>query len=390
MGLRLCVGASSLLLPGDAAREATAHALQDCESPVVGLVFATDPYDPDALVRALNQELGEIPWAGCCTAGVFAGPTLLRQGVVVGLFSGKGLRAGIGVGGPVSRDPRGAGRAAAAQALSGLPPFPTPDQRALLVMPDALTGNAAEVVRGAAQEAGSGVVWAGGGAGDNLRFFRTAQFAEGRAFNDRVVVLALDSPRPMATGIRHGWRPYGRPALVTRVEGSVVLEMEYEPAFEVYRSAAASRGDEVTPEHFAAFAMTHPLGIPQASGEFVIRDPLDLTAEGGVRCTAEIPDGSMVRVMEGDGDALLEASREAATMARDDLSCALGGAMVFDCVSRFQVLGERIREELTGIGVGVGRDVPLMGCLTFGEVGATRAGTPQFHNKTAVVLAFAR
>jgi hypothetical protein len=34
--------------------------------------------------------------------------------------------------------------------------------------------------------------------------------------------------------------------------------------------------------------------------------------------------------------------------------------------------------------------VPLLGCLSYGEIGALGRGGPQFHNKTAVVLALGR
>ena len=389
VGTRICIGASTTPDSKDAAREATSAAFRGCESPAFALVFATDQYVPAALAEALTRELGAVPWAGCCTAGVFTGPKLLRQGLVVGLLSSEALRVGVGVGGPVSADPQSAGRAAVAEALAALPPVPEAGQRALIVLPDALTGDAAEVIRGAVAEAGTGVVWAGGGAGDNLRFFRTAQFARGQAFSDRVVVIALDSG-PFATGIRHGWRPYGPPTMVTRAEGCVALELEYERAFDVYQRTAASRGDHVSEESFGDFATTHPFGVPQASGEFVIRDPLELRDDGGIRCIADVPDGSLVRVMEGDREALLSAGHEAAVTAREGLPGPMGGALVFDCVSRFVVLGEHIRDELVGIGEGIGAGVPMMGCLTFGEVGAPQSGMPQFHNKTAVVLAMAR
>jgi hypothetical protein len=32
----------------------------------------------------------------------------------------------------------------------------------------------------------------------------------------------------------------------------------------------------------------------------------------------------------------------------------------------------------------------MIGCLTFGEVGGSGTGVPQFHNKTAVVLTLPR
>jgi hypothetical protein len=134
--------------------------------------------------------------------------------------------------------------------------------------------------------------------------------------------------------------------------------------------------------------MTHPLGIPQADGEYLIRDPLAVDDAGALQFMASVPDGALVRVMEGTPTMLVEAARVAASMARDDAGGAIGGALVFDCVSRYLMLGDRLGEELTACQDALGADVPVLGCLTFGEVGAFGARMPQFHNKTMVVLAF--
>jgi hypothetical protein len=388
MNMQIAVGSSSLLDPGEAATEAVRSALQGADKAAFALVLSTDQYDADALASAVSRELGAIPWAGCCTAGVFAGTELLQQGLVIGVVKGWDVRAGIGVAGPVSEDGRAAGALAARRALEPLPPSPPLGwHRALIVLPDALTGNAADVVRGAVQVGGTGVVWAGGGAGDNLRFVRTAQFMGGRAYSDSVVVIAVDSPARMAAGIRHGFRPYGPPTMVTRADGSAVAELEYEQAFSVYQRAAQGRGDTVSLDCFASFAMTHPLGIPQADGEHVIRDPLRVDGRGSLHCVGEVPDGCLVRVMEGDRAGILRAARDAARAARQAVDGPVAGAFVFDCISRSLMLGEGVRDELATFGAELGKGVPVVGCLTFGEVGALGRGVPQFHNKTAVVLA---
>jgi hypothetical protein len=311
----------------------------------------------------------------------------MRQGVVVGVVSLQNGRVGIGVGEPVSAAGRSAGQMAVSQALSALPAASPERHRALILLTDGVTGNAVDVVRGAAAEAGSGLTWAGGGAGDNLRFLRTVQYARGRALRDSAVAIAIEMPQCFGAGIRHGWRPYGPPTMVTRVRGATVLELEYEQAFDVYRRAVEHRGDQVTQESFASFAMTHPLGIPQADGEHVIRDPLAVAPDGGLTFVAEVPDGSLVRVMEGDCAALLGAARAAALQARGAVPGELGGAFVFDCVSRAMMLGDQVGEELAAFRAGLGASVPMMGGLTFGEVGALNGGVPQFHNKTAVLLA---
>jgi hypothetical protein len=65
----------------------------------------------------------------------------------------------------------------------------------------------------------------------------------------------------------------------------------------------------------------------------------------------------------------------------------IAGAFVFDCISRCMMLGDTVRDELVTFENELGQGVPVMGCLTFGEVGTLGRGVPQFHNKTAVVLA---
>lgn len=383
----LAIGKSVTSDARAAVREATAGALHGVENPVFALVFSTDQYQHEQLAAAMSAALGPIPWAGAAFSGVLAGSELLPQGLVVGIIDSSDLRVGIGTGGPVSGNGTAAGRSAVAMALDALPAPSAARSRGVIVLSDALTGNAADIVRGAAEEAGTGVAWAGGGAGDNLQFVRTAQYVGGRAVNDHVVAVVLDATSPIAAGVRHGWRPYGPPTIVTRTHGPVAVELDYENAFDVYQRVAAKHGDVVSRVDFALFAMTHPLGIPQANGDHLIRDPLAVERDGGLRCVADIPEGCIVRVMEGDRAALLTAARAAANDARAAIPGPLGGAFVFDCVSRALLLRDSIHDELVAFQSGIGAAVPMMGCLTFGEVGALGRGMPQFHNKTAVILA---
>jgi hypothetical protein len=386
MGVALHIGASDALDPRLAAETAVRQALEGTEPPILALVFCTEQYDPATLAGALGHELGSIPWAGCSAAGVITGERLLWQGVVVGVLAGD-VRAGMGVAGPVSRSPFESGRKAVEDALMGFGAPPPEHRRAVILLPDAFSANGCQVVQGATREAGAGVAWAGGGAGDNLHFVRTAQFASGHTYQDHVVAVVLDADRPFGVGLQHGWRPYGPPVLATQTRGPAVVDLDFSNAFDVYRSTAAHRGDEVGRDDFTRFAMLHPLGIPGAAGSYAIRDPLSVEADGGLRCLAEVPDGTLLRVMEGDPEALIAAAALAATEARERVGGKPAFALLFDCVSRARVLGPRILEELSAMHGALGRKVPMMGCLTFGEVGSFGVSLPQFHNKTSVLLA---
>ena len=154
--MRLHVGASASESESGAAREAVGRALSSAKHPAFALVFTTDRHRAEELALAVTRELGSIPWAGASTAGVFAGSEVLEQGVVVGVFSTRHTMFGIGVAGPVSRDPRLAGHLAVSRAVATLEDCPGAGaaagacHRAIMLLPDALTGNAADVVRGAA------------------------------------------------------------------------------------------------------------------------------------------------------------------------------------------------------------------------------------------------
>ncbi len=370
-----------------AAAEAAGAALRGVAEPALAIALSAPGYEGPELALALSHELGSIPWVGCSAPAVFAGSALMREGLVLGVISSGEAYVGVGVAGPVSRDPIHAGAAAVARALDQMPARRPGRSRTLLLFVNAASGKGAEVVRGAVREGGAGVTWAGGGAGgDNLGPAHSALYARGAAFTDNAVAAALDLPGAVGVGMRHGWRPYGPPLMVTRSCGAVTAELEYEPAFELYRRIADRQGDTVSLESFASFAMTHPLGIPQADGDHVIRDPLSVEPDGALRFVTEVPDGSLVRLMQGTPKALLLAAREAADSARQQAGASPGGALVFDCVSRYLMLGEGFAEEVESFRAALGQ-APMMGCLSFGEIGALGSGVPQFHNKTAVVLA---
>jgi hypothetical protein len=385
--MQLRIGASSRPDAAEAVAHAAQAALAECRSPAFALVFSTFDYPPDDVAAALGQALGSLPWAGSVTPAILHGRCVLRRGVAVGVIDSDDVQVRVGAGGPLSTGARAAGRSAALDALTDMPLPPADRSRAMILFTDITCGDAAEVLRGAVSVAGAGVAWSGGGTGDGAGGARAAVFARGCALRDHVVAIALDGHARVGAGVQHGWQPIGAPAMVTQATGSVVARLEHRAAFEIYRAAAADRGEEIDAERFAAFATMHPLGIPQADGEYLIRDPLSVDADGAIHLVAGVPDGALVRVMDGTPAMLTAAARVAARMARDDVDGALGGAFVFDCVSRFVILGERLADELAACQDALGDHVPLLGCLTSGEVGAFGARMPLFHNKTMVVLA---
>jgi hypothetical protein len=385
--MRLRVGTSTESGAAAAVSAAARTALATATSPAFALVFSTFDYPAEEIARAANRELGDTPWAGVVTPAILADGHVMPRGVALGVLDCERLHARVGASEDGCADAREAGRQAARDALADMPLPPADRSRAMLLFADTLHQDGAEVVHGALSVAGAGIAWCGGATGTLSPGADAAQFAKGQAFREHVVAVTLDCHARVGVGIRHGWQPTGPPAMVTRATGTLVAQLEHRPAFDIYRAAAEEVGEHLEASDFVRFAMSHPLGIPQADGDYLVRDPLALEEGGALRFLAGVPDGAIVRVMEGTPAMLVEAARAAASMARDDVGGPIGGALVFDCISRYLMLGDRLQEELSACRGALGEDVPVLGCLTFGEVGAFGSRLPQFHNKTMVVLA---
>lgn len=395
MGTGIGVGISVVEDPAEAGAEALALALRGRPVPAPGerlvLVFLTEGYDPRAVLAAVGTPLGAGNLLGFTVAGVLTGAAVAERGVLVAVIDSDEMRFHVDAAEDLSRDPRRAGAGLGSrlgERLAG-----TQDEALLLLLPDGVTAPLAGLVEAVFDRLGGRIRYAGGGAGDNLRFLRTYQLLGDRILADAAVAALATSSKPIGVGLAHGWHPVSPPLIVTRSSGGTVSELDWEAAYEVYRCAVtAHEGDAArVAAGFAEMAMRFPLGIPQAreDEQYVVRDPLRLGEDGSLSCLGDVPENSVVRVMAGDRVSLLKAAREAAREARVGLGPhRAAGVLVFYCVSRYLLLREAWRDEVRAVAEAFDADVPVFGCLTFGEIGSIGGGPPAFHNKSLVVCAF--
>jgi hypothetical protein len=161
----------------------------------------------------------------------------------------------------------------------------------------------------------------------------------------------------------------------------------------VYLEAFEAPADLLNrPEDFAAFASTRPLGLRR-------RDRIEIRFVAGFNrerrsllTIAEVPQGGLAFLMQGDQRSVLQATQEACELAQRQLgerqAC---GMLLFDCVARRTVLLSDGRADSTAeverIRAVIG-DIPVAGFYTYGEIARTQ-GAGGFHNQTLVALALA-
>lgn len=356
-----------------AGRMIAEEAVRSSGEPALTFLFTTDAYDQEVVYEAVKEVVEGSRMVGFCTGGIITADGVFRQGVGVCTLSGDELRVVTSLQRRLSADPRGAGRRAGEELLaSGL------DQGTVFVLPDGFAANISEVVRGLYNSMGPDFKYVGGGAGDNLRFFKTCQFTETGLASDALAVALLDGPT-VQTGIGHGWQPTGEPLVITAARGKRVFEIDGRPAFEVY----SERLGGIPVDKFAEYGMRYPLGIPDICGNHLIRDPLAVNDDGSIDFVTEVPRSAVVSIMEGEVADLIETARSVSQAAAGKVA-GPQFVLVFDCISRCLLMDEEFERELKAIRQAVGMEVPILGCLTFGEVGSY-ADVPLFHNKTMVV-----
>jgi hypothetical protein len=217
----------------------------------------------------------------------------------------------------------------------------------------------------------------------------TRQLFGDRVLTQAVVGVAIGSQAPIGVGIGHGFHRTGEPMVVTASTTDRVLRLDDEPALDVYltrMNADPSAYEDLS--ILREIASRHALGLQRVGGEEL---RAVLGADYGERSltAADIPEGSMLWVMEGDADSVRDGAGVACEEAlrllegRDPI-----GMVAFDCLGRRMILGEEgIREEIALI-TSCAPGVPLAGFYTYGEIGRVR-GSRGIHSATLVLLALA-
>jgi len=348
------------------------------------VVFCSDTYDLAALLTSVNEFSGGVPLIGCSTAGEIAAAGPSDSSLVILAFGGSGFTVATGAGTATGNGLRQAS-VDAVEACRGA--IEEGEHRMVVLLTDGLGGDQMEVVRGAYSVVGAEVPLVGGCAGDNLKMKRTYQLFGDQVLQESVVAAAVSSDAPIGIGVRHGWRKVGDAMLVSSSGASKVYTLNDRPALDEYlRRLDAPEAAHHDADAFTRFAMTHPLGISRRSGaevRFVAGADFD---ERSLVCIAQVPQGGLAWMMEGDDDSVLEATDLACSDALSQIDGPPIALVAFDCIARKGVLGDQgIQKEIDRI-AGYADGAPVAGFYTYGEIARTK-GMSGFHNQTLVVLA---
>jgi len=301
------------------------------------------------------------------------------------------LHFSTGLGCGLSQDARLAGQKCAQQTIK----TKLHKRHLFIMLPDGLSGNSADTIRGAQEVLGTSFPIVGGSAGDDYLFQKTYQYYGDKVFSDSVVGILLGGEISVGVGLRHGWHAIGKAHKVTKASGNIVKELDGKEALKIYEDYFGEEAQDLRKDAWAKIGTIYPLGISiPDEEEYLIRYAFKATTEGELICAAEVPEGSEVRLMIADKVGVLNAAKEAARKAKQGLKGAkILAVIIFDSIARKRVLGRAALEEIEIIKKALGDAVPIIGFYSYGEQAPLRAeryiGKCYLHNETVVVLAIA-
>jgi len=260
---------------------------------------------------------------------------------------------------------------------------------AILTFCDGIAVNGDAVAAGLVEGTGGRLPISGGLAADDDRFERTWVLADGKLVEGHLTAVALSGPTlRVGYGSRGGWETFGPVRRITRSAGNVLLELDGEPALDLYERYLGERAAGLP-----GTALLFPLALrtPDAPGREVVRtilavDPVART----MTFAGDVPEGSSAQLMTGTLDGLVTGAGQAA-------GAAVGGpdgdvpllALAVSCVGRRLVLGRRTEDELEAVAGRLPVGSELVGFYSYGEISPADAGRCDLHNQTMTITTLA-
>lgn len=363
--------------------ELNAAALSDLPSlrPDLVLVFAgIDQLRRPDTYSILRTAFPDAVLAGCSSAGEITARGMSDHTCVVTAikFDAVKVRAAIG---QVTTMEQSEGTGTSLGAA-----LKAPDLRAVLVFGKGVGINGSALIAGMTAAVGTAVPVSGGLAGDGGAFTETLTVTPTGLDPDGIVAVGFygDGLR-ISHGSFGGWQPFGPPRKVTRSVGNILYELDDRSALDLYKDYLGEYAKDLP-----ASGLLFPFEMLDADHRSVglIRTILGIDAEAGALILAgDIDANGYLRLMHANNEGLVDGAEIAARRARDAAEGGQGGlGLLVSCVGRKLVMGDAVDEEVEAVSHILGRELPLAGFYSYGEIAPFSSTTEcKLHNQTMTV-----
>jgi hypothetical protein len=332
--------------------------------------------------------LPDVPVIGGTVSGFFSHLGICKRGVIVmlitfpeGIYFTTGDITGIN-----STSGIAAGERMGEKLLYGFKNVP----RSLsLLLFDGLTHGNATFINGLQEKLGKSFPCVGAALSNPSENSLNCLYFNNTAISDACGGILFGGKISFGLGLRHGWKPLGKPHTVTEVTDNVIHKIDDQPAVKLYEEYLAYDFPRIKKE-LKKFSVLYPIGIRIAGqNEYLLRSIMSIGSDGSLTCHGSVPQGSTTRLMISTKETCLEATREALDEAKANLSTQTLKfhkektsklIIIFNSFPRTLSLGKDIQTEWKIIADAFEPGTGIIGINTFGELAPL--ATTSYHGQT--------
>jgi len=260
----------------------------------------------------------------------------------------------------------------------------TDDLKSILVISEGSFINGTELINELILQTREAVPIFGGLAGDEYNFEKTIVGLNSDASPGKIVAIGFYGDNiHFDFGSEGGWSDFGPEREVTHSKKNVLYKIGDRFALDLYKEYLGKYAEELP-----GSSLYFPLSMKDnALSEPVVRTILSIDEEKkSMTFAGDIPIGSMVRLMKGNFDKLIDASYNAAALIHKNQSNIPELALLVSCVGRKIVLGNRIEEEIEVVKEVFGDKMLVCGFYSYGEISPILNKVAcELHNQTMTI-----
>jgi hypothetical protein len=257
---------------------------------------------------------------------------------------------------------------------------------ALIVLSGGVTTDGEEIVQGIKTIIPHSVTPIFGGlAGDDLAMRNTVVFTNKKICNDGLLTLIFDNDKVEVEGIAaSGWKAIGATNVVTHALGNILYSINGEPALDVFTRYFGTHDNAGLGKVVTTISAQYPLQITRRNDYSVMRAPIIANSEdGSLWLAGGVKNGDEFRFSMAPGFETMENTVvELGRMQKKTNPAAL---ILFSCVGRRAAFGPMLEDEIGSI-YESWNETPMIGFLTYGEIGNLRNEQCDFHNETCCLV----
>jgi len=261
------------------------------------------------------------------------------------------------------------------------------DTQTMFLFFDGLSTNINKIVQALFNNFGLSINYIGGAAArlEGIKPIASPVLFSNEGLLQHAALLA-STPSQSTIGVQHGLEPIENDNYqVTKSEGNILYEIDYQPAFQLYKKLIESHLNEnfekFDEEDFLKRAITYPLGIIRLSGESIVRTALAVQEDNSLICTGDISENALIQILHAKNENLIKAASLASQVSRNS-RYHTNFNLYFTCLARILILGEEFQQEIDTV---YQEGTLLVGAVSMGEIANNKDHYLELYNATTVV-----